>query len=965
MPDGQHSARTGGERQAGQRRAAAGSDTLDEPRKSAAGSLRPRQPSKAPVNELTSGKISEPDPSPADMESLYVRLFDRSPFPAVVSRLQDHTVLAINARTAELIGIPQPDAVGRSVSDYYVNPSERLELAEQLRREGRADNLRLQIKRANGDPFWALASSRLVTWGTEPAVLTVFHDISEQLSAEASLKASERRLVAQSDALTSLTARYTNPGERFDDRLHSILDIAAQALGVERLSMWLFTEQGAAIHCSGLFTRTENRFESGAVLRRHDAPAYFQALDSERVIAAHDAGSDPRTREFRDSYLVPNRIGAMLDVPLRHDNTTVGVLCAEHVPGPRAWTVDEQNFALAVGNLIVVAIAEEERRHALTRLAESEARARLIVDTAHDAFIGIDSAGRIVSWNAQAEATFGWGRDEALGRNMADTIVPPAFRDAHNNGMRRFHQTGEAPVVNQRLELTALHRSGREFPIELTITSPMLVEGGFFFGAFLRDISDRRERDAELRRAKEAAESATRAKSEFLASMSHELRTPLNGVLGYAQLLQRDRHLNATQRDALEAISRCGTQLLDLINDVLDLSKIEAGRIELDEGPVDLTRLVADVRYILADAASRKGLRLSLELADDVPRFVVLDGRHLRQVLLNLLGNAIKFTAAGSVRLVIARAGDGRLGFEVIDTGAGIEPEALTEIFSAFSQTRAGAAAGGTGLGLTISNHLIATMGGELKVESALGAGSRFWFTLPLVEGRERRRAGRDELEAEMPPLDARLAPGQMVTALVVDDSTANRRILASLLESAGAQVFAASGGIDAIELARAHRPDVVFMDLKMNDIDGFEATRRLARDPATAAIPVIAVTASAFGDSRVTAREAGCVDYLSKPVRAQLLFAMLQRHLGVRFVSGSEQQGLTDSAVADAARRAEIAARLRDGVALGDVGAIQQLAQQLMTGDTGEAAVGERISRLATNFDFAALGELAQSLAT
>ena len=230
----------------------------------------------------------------------------------------------------------------------------------------------------------------------------------------------------------------------------------------------------------------------------------------------------------------------MLDVPLRHDNTDRRRAVRRARRRPRAWTVDEQNFAISVANLIVVAIAEEERRSALARLAESETRARLIVDTAHDAFIGIDSAGRIVAWNAQAEATFGWTRDEALGRNLAETIIPPAFRDAHNSGMRRFPRDRRGAGRQSAARADGPAPVGREFPIELTITSPMRVEERLLLRRVPRDISDRRERDAELRRAKESAEAATRAKSEFLANMSHELRTPLNGVLGYAQLLQRD-----------------------------------------------------------------------------------------------------------------------------------------------------------------------------------------------------------------------------------------------------------------------------------------------------------------------------------------------------------------------------------------------------------------------------------------
>jgi PAS domain S-box-containing protein len=895
----------------------------------------------------------------------YSQLFDVGPFAAVVSRLDDHTVLALNARAAEIIGVPRDEAVGLSVSACYVDPSERLSLAERIGREGRVDDLRLRLKRATGEPFWVLASSRLVTWHAQPAVLTVFHDISEQLAAEESLKDSERRLVAHSDALTGLTARYTDPGDRFDERLRAILEVSAHALQVERLSMWQFDEARGIIRSAGLYRRSADQYESGLVLQRSEAPRYFEALERERVIAAEDAQRDPRTCEFLETYLVPNGIGAMLDVPLRHDNTTVGVLCAERVGGPRAWTVDEQNFAIAVGNLIVVAIAEEQRRSALARLAESEARARLIVDTAHDAFIGIDSSDRIVAWNAQAESTFGWARDEVLGRNLAATIIPPEYRQPHDSGMRRFHETGEAPIVNQRLELTALHRSGHEFPVELTISPPVVVEGGFFFGAFLRDISDRRQRDAELRRAKDSAEAATRAKSEFLANMSHELRTPLNGVLGYAQLLQRDRGLNATQREALEAISKCGSQLLDLINDVLDLSKIEAGRLDIEETSTDLRRLITDLKYVIAESADRKGLQLTMTLGPEVPQTVVLDGRHLRQVLLNLLGNAVKFTSTGDVGLSIARVDETRLAFEVTDTGVGIEPEALTEIFAAFAQTKTGAAAGGTGLGLTISDHLIRKMGGTLEVESAAGAGSRFFFTLPFGEPGAAAHADRHDPEAALPPLDARLAPGHALTALVVDDSTANRRILASLLESAGVRVITAAGGLEALDLARAHRPEVVFMDLKMNDLDGLEATRRLGRDPATAAIPVIAVTASALGDVRTAARDAGCVDYLSKPVRAQLLFGMLQTHLGVRFVGSGGRSDADDARLADLERRIAIGTRLRNAVALGDVSDIRELAQGLIAGDMAEAAIGERITRMAMNFDFDGLSDLAETLAT
>ncbi len=898
-----------------------------------------------------------------DDERLAAHLFDLSPFPAVVSRLADHTVLAINARTSELFGVPQNEAFGQRVTDYYVDPSKRDRMVDLLTRDGRADNLRMQLKRPDGVLFWAQASTRLITYGGEPAALTFFIDITEQVDTEQALKASEQRLQSQSDVLTELTAQHADVSTRFDERLRTILAASARTLRVERLSMWRFDDERRAIRCVGIYECRADRHDSGAVLRREVAPAYFDALERERVIAAADAATDPRTRDFLETYLEPTGIGAMLDVPLRQNQVTVGVLCAEHVGGTRTWTVDEQNFAISTANLIAVAAAHEERHEVLEQLAESDKRARLIVDTAHDAFISVDGSGRIVGWNAQAEKTFGWAASEAVGLNLIETVIPAEFREAHLEGMRRFHDTGEAPVVNRRLELKALHRDGHEFPIEITITSPMRAKTGYLFGAFLRDISDRRHHDDQLRRAKDSAEAATRAKSEFLANMSHELRTPLNGVLGYAQLLQRDRSLSAPQRHGLDAIAKCGSHLLDLINDILDLSKIEAGFLEIESVSTDLPQLVIDLRYVIGESARRKGLQLTMVIAPALPRCVVLDGRHLRQVLLNLLGNAIKFTEHGEVGLHIAPSDDGRILFEVSDTGIGIEPEALEKIFEAFTQTEAGAAAGGTGLGLAISHRLIHGMGDELRVESTPGRGSRFFFALPLMPASEPCSTQPDDGRVTA-AFDAKLAPGEEVTALVADDSAVNRRILAALLESAGIRVITAAGGLEAIELAQEHRLDVIFMDLKMGDLDGLETTRRLGSTPATAHIPVIAVTASTLGDRRQAALDAGCVDYLTKPVRAESLFSAIQSHLGVRFVREPDEHagdGAVD--VEHSPRWMAVAGRLRQASAIGDITDLESLAMELAGGDAQQILVGERIAALVSRFDFDGLLALAASL--
>src|SRR5215510_7195117 len=886
----------------------------------------------------------------------------------VWSALPDGSVDFLNQRWLQYTGMSLEEGLGVGVR-AAVHPEDLPLLLDEWERcvaSGGPFEKEARIRRADGEYRWFLVrgvplrdeSGTVIKWyGTSTDIEDrkqaeeELRESQEQLRmrAEQALEETGLRLAAQSAALTELTATPARGLVDFDERIRAILESCARTLGVERVSVWEFSEDRSIISCVSLFESSRALHSSGALLLRNHYPHYFEALERDRLIAADDAYTDERTREFSADYLLPSGIGAMLDVPLNQDDVTVGVLCLEHVGGIHHWSADERNFALSVANLIAAAAADEGRRVALRRLADSEKLSRVVVNTAHDAFIGVGSDGRIISWNAKAEDTFGWTREEMIGRPLAETIIPSSFREAHLAGMKRFHESGEAPVVGHLMELSALHRDGHEFPIEITISKPITRDDGFYFGAFLRDISNRRQREHELRQAKNAAEAATRAKSEFLANMSHELRTPLNGVLGYAQLMRRDRTLPAEHQESVDAISQCGRHLLELINEVLDLSRIEAGKIELEPVATDLHQLVVDVRQLIAESARRKGLTLEIHIARDLPRAVVLDGRHLRQVLINLLGNAVKFTNSGGVALAISGKHN-RLRFDVSDTGIGIEPENVGVIFDAFGQTRAGAEEGGTGLGLTISQRLVRAMGGDLLVESEPRGGSLFWFDIPLIVA----DCDEDDLASQLGELDAasdmRLGAGEEVTALVVDDHSINRRSIAILLESMGVHTITDASGTEGIDMARRNCPEVILMDLRMKDMDGIEATRRLRADSATASIPVLAITASPFEEARNTAFGAGCSEFLAKPVKAADLMAALERQLGVRFEKvtaplSSSEDGADDFQNSDAL--AAVADRLREAAVIGNISDLHEIARELMLGDSQQTQLGRRIVRL------------------
>lgn len=467
-------------------------------------------------------------------------------------------------------------------------------------------------------------------------------------------------------------------------------------------------------------------------------------------------------------------------------------------------------------------------------------------------------------------------------------------------------------------------------------------------------------RTAQLAHAKEAAEAANRAKSAFLATMSHELRTPLHAILGFTQIMQRDTALSPEQRHRLEIIHRSGQHLLTLINDVLEISRIEAGRANIKKDAFDLTALLQSVTEMILPRATAHELTLTIEQGDDVPRAVLGDARHLRQVLINLLVNAVKYTERGGVKLSVKRVGDEAIRFAVSDTGPGIADADKERIFEAFCQTDSAAARGeGVGLGLTISFELVRLMGGRLILEDSSPQGSTFAFTLTLPAA---------DLSPPLPPsgpvigLESGQTPPRV---LVVDDNDDNRELIVHLMETAGFPVRSARSGQQAIEIFGQWHPQLVWMDMRMPGMDGYAATRAIRALPGGAESHIVALTASVFPEDRSAVLAAGCEDMLAKPIKEDDLFALIERLLGLRLRRAEvrEEQTSLDSMTSDAVLTGltlEQRNRLAQAAATLDVEICRSIANEL---SEAHPAQGQRLQQLIAGYRFDLIAKLSRAM--
>jgi PAS domain S-box-containing protein len=622
--------------------------------------------------------------------------------------------------------------------------------------------------------------------------------------------------------------------------------------------------------------------------RAHSFCARAIVAPEPKLMVVPDAAADPR---FRSNPLVTGEphirfyAGAPLVTP---DGHALGTLCVID-KSPREGATDEVAESLAALARQVVAQLElrrtlKECRETFDRYRQADAsRLRLagIVESSEDAIIGTDSAGIVTSWNAAAERLFGWTAAEVLGQRLGRLTPPdrPDELEALGDRLR-----ARQPI--ERFETVRLHKSGRRIDVAVSV-SPILDERGEAVGAsrIIHDITKQKRAEEELLAAKEAAEQANRSKSRFLANVSHELRTPLNAIIGYSEMLAEDAKEQGHERylPDLQKIRDAGRSLLALIADVLDLSKIEAGRMPLHLETFDVPKMVHDVTDTLAPLVARNRNALEVDCPEALGTMHA-DVTKVRQCLFNLLGNAAKFTENGTIRLVVSReqspSRDWFL-FRVSDTGIGMSQQQIERLFEAFAQAEATTARrfGGTGLGLTISRQLARMMGGDVTVSSELGEGSTFTVVLPAQVTELAASAATSASPGNETAGANAISAGEFGRGkvLVIDDELTARESAARILRSEGYEPVLAGSGEEGLRWLRESpaKPCAIVLDVMMPVMDGWSVLSALKLRPETADIPVIVATALEDQD---IAWALGAAAYLMKPVERERLAAVLHK---------------------------------------------------------------------------------------
>lgn len=611
---------------------------------------------------------------------------------------------------------------------------------------------------------------------------------------------------------------------------------------------------------------------------------------------------------------------------------------------------------------ICIHLAKRCRRRSLAQLAElqkSEEQYRRVVNSVHDIIFSINLEGRYTFVNQAGLQLTGYSESEILQMNISQLIAPTQDFDVLMSAIRQATRNPNDNTAHLVYDIHTKTGEIRTLDLAATIERDAQNQPIGIFGV-ARDITARQKAEEELLDLKEKAESANRAKSEFLANMSHEIRTPMNAILGYAQILEGESNLSTRQLQAIDTMRKSGEHLLKLINDVLDISKIEAGREILNCVDMDLEGILQNLNDMFKMRCQYK--KLIWSLTSNIPHNKVKgDEQKLRQVLINLLGNAVKFTDQGSVSLTVNALDQNRYYFEVTDTGPGIPQESRNLIFEPFQQHETGKHMGGTGLGLSISQRYVELMGGNLKLISQSAEGAQFCFTITLPPSQtvteEPTQKNWDQV--------THIANQQLVHALIVDDEQTNCDILSQILSQIGVTVRVVNSGEEALTYTQKQIPDIVFTDIRMPKMSGIQLRKRLLEIPNTQNLKIVAVTASVFEHQRDQYLIEGFDDFIDKPLRIERVYECLANLLNLtyEYEEMEIEMQTSESNWEDAIIPDELATQLLNATDIHDITTIRKTLNTVEELGDPEKQLADHLRECCRQFDIEAVRHTLEKL--